>query len=287
MDGKQSRELTQILNAIEEGGFGKDELVQRLNALVDRELSQTDRPADMELTQACQDILYRLHHQGAVYMSNRTASLAKTRKKLRKPRFSLPSVSPVTRVAAILIILLGGSILFDVYISGDRLIGRYTPDEQQYIVEGIDINSIMTAEGDAHETVTPSSISTSSLSEALSVLDQAIAIPTWLPTGWEPHEYNAIVTSDLSLFRAKYKKTGEDEYIKYTVNIYPDADIARASIEQDMNGDTHMIGDQQVYITTNLGSVIALWLSDHTFYTVSGPISDHEIQQIVTSILGS
>ena len=57
MDGKQSLELTQILNAIEEGGYGKDELVQRLNDLIDRELFRTEHGAEMNVMDGCQDLV--------------------------------------------------------------------------------------------------------------------------------------------------------------------------------------------------------------------------------------
>lgn len=167
MDGKWSPELTQILNAIEEGGFGKDELVQRLNALVDRELSQTDRSADMELVQACQDILYRLHHQGEEYVSNRAVSSAKAQSKLHKPRFSLPSFSPAVRVAAILIVLFGGGLLFDLFISGDYLFGMPTPDEQQYIIAGTEVDSIVAQEVEAEQNMGMKILSTISWEAAI------------------------------------------------------------------------------------------------------------------------
>ena len=236
MDGKQSRELTQILNAIEEGGFGKDELVQRLNALVDRELSQTDRPADMELTQACQDILYRLHHQGAVYMSNRTASLAKTRKKLRKPRFSLPSVSPVTRVAAVLLILFGGGLLFDLFISGDYLFGMPTPDEQQYIIAGTEVDGIVAQEVEAEQNAGMKILSTSSWEAAIDAYGSAPPIPEWLPEGWDPLDYYVVVSKRAARLNIQYKKSDEREYIKYSITRYIDAESAQKEIEQNTTG---------------------------------------------------
>lgn len=220
MDGKQSRELTQILNAIEEGGFGKDELVQRLNALVDRELSQTDRPADMELTQACQDILYRLHHKGAVYMSNRTASLAKTRKKLRKPRFSIPSISPAARVVAVLLILFGGGLLFDLFISGDYLFGMPTPDEQQYIITGTEVDGIVAQEVEAEQNAGMKILSTSSWEAAIDAYGSAPPIPEWLPEGWDPLDYYVVVSKRAARLNIQYKKSDEREYIKYSITRY-------------------------------------------------------------------
>ena len=284
MDGKQSRELTQILNAIEEGGFGKDELVQRLNALVDRELSQTDRPADMELTQACQDILYRLHHQGAVYMSNRTASLATARKKLRKQRFSIPSISPAARVAAVLLILFGGGLLFDLFISGDYLFGMPTPDEQQYIIAGTEVDGIVAQEVEAEQNAGMKILSTSSWEAAIDAYGSAPPIPEWLPEGWDPLDYYVVVSKRAARLNIQYKKSDEREYIKYSITRYIDAESAQKEFEQNSTGLKLQINGNSVYLSVNTGSCVAVWLVNNTCYSVTGPISENDISQIIESI---
>lgn len=284
MDGKQSRELTQILNAIEEGGFGKDELVQRLNALVDRELSHTDRPADMELTQACQDILYRLHHQGAVYMSNRTASLATARKKLRKQRFSVPSISPAARVAAVLLILFGGGLLFDLFISGDYLFGMPTPDEQQYIIAGTEVDGIVAQEVEAEQNAGMKILSTSSWEAAIDAYGSAPPIPEWLPEGWDPLDYYVVVSKRAARLNIQYKKSDEREYIKYSITRYIDAESAQKEFEQNSTGLKLQINGNSVYLSVNTGSCVAVWLVNNTCYSVTGPISENDISQIIESI---
>lgn len=284
MDGKWSPELTQILNAIEKGGFGKDELVQRLHALVDRELSQSDRPADMELVQACQDILYRLHHQEEAYASNYTASLAKTRKRLRKPRFSLPSFSPATRVAAILIVLFGGGLLFDLFISGDHLFGAPTPDEQQYIVEGTDIDSIVAQEVEAEQNMGMQILSTSSWEAAIEAYGSIPSIPVWLPEGWRPLDYYVVVSKRAARFEVQYSKSSEEEFIKYSIESYHNVDSAQMAFEQSQTGEKHSIKGQSVYISINTGSCVAVWLTGNTCYSVTGPVSESDMCKIVESI---
>ena len=284
MDGNWSPKLTQILNAIEEGGFGKDELVQRLNALVDRELSQTDRPADMELIQACQDILYRLHHQGTVYMSNRAASLATARKKLRKQRFSIPSISPAARVAAVLLILFGGGLLFDLFISGDYLFGMPTPDEQQYIIAGTEVDGIVAQEVEAEQNAGMKILSTSSWEAAIDAYGSAPPVPEWLPEGWDPLDYYVVVSKRAARLNIQYKKSDEREYIKYSITRYIDAESAQKEFEQNSTGLKLQINGNSVYLTVNTGSCVAVWLVNNTCYSVTGPISENDISQIIESI---
>lgn len=284
MDGKQSRELTQILNAIEEGGFGKDELVQRLNALVDHELSQTERSADMELVQACQDILYRLHHQGETYVSNCAASLARTRKKLRKPQFSLSSITPAARFAAVLLILFGGGLLFDLFISGDYLFGTPTPDEQQYIIAGTEVDSIVTQEVEAEQNMEIKILSTSSWVAAIDAYCSAPPIPEWLPEGWDPLDYYVVISKRADRFEVQYSKLGAEEYVKYSIENYHNVESAQMAFEQNQTGSKHTINGQSVYISINTGSCVAVWLTDSTCYSVTGPVSESDMCQIVESI---
>lgn len=284
MDGKQSRELTQILNAIEEGGFGKDEMVQRLNALVDRELSQADQPADMELVQACQDILYRLHHQGEAYVSDCATNLAKAQKKLHKPRLSLPSFSPAARIAAILVILFSGGLLFDLFISGDYLFGLPSPDDQQYIVAGTDIDSIVAQEVEAEQNMGMQILSTESMDEAIEVYGSSPAVPGWLPNGWRTLDYYVVVSKRAARFDVQYEHPTEREYIKYGITKYNDAESAQKEFEQNRTGTVRTIDGNKVYLSINTGSCVAVWLNGNECYSVTGPITESDIVQIIESI---
>lgn len=284
MDGNRSPELTQILNAIEEGGFGKDELVQRLHALVDRELSHTDQPADMELVKACQDILYRLHHQGEEYESAYAANLAKAQKKLHKPRLSLPSFSPAARIAAILVVLFGGGLLFDLFISGDYLFGLPSPDDQQYIVAGTDIDSIVAQEVEAEQNMGMQILSTESMDEAIEVYGSSPAVPGWLPDGWQTLDYYVVVSKRASRFEVQYSKKQVQEYIKYSIADYHDVESAQMAFEQNRTGSKYIINGQSVYITINTGSCVAVWMTENTCYSVTGPVSESDMYHIIDSI---
>lgn len=284
MDGNRSPELTQILNAIEEGGFGKDELVQRLHALVDRELSHTDQPADMELVKACQDILYRLHHQGEEYVSAYAANLAKAQKKLHKPKLSLPSFNPAARIAAILVVLFGGGLLFDLFVSGDYLFGLPSPDDQQYIVAGTDIDSIVAQEVEAEQNMGMQILSTESMDEAIEVYGSSPAVPGWLPDGWQTLDYYVVVSKRASRFEVQYEHPNEREYIKYGITKYNDAESAQKEFEQNRTGVMRSINGNKVYISVNTGSCVAVWLNNTVCYSVTGPVTESDIFQIIESI---
>lgn len=283
MDGKQSPELTQILNAIKEGGYGKDELVQRLHALVDRELLQNDRPADMELVNACQDILYRLHHGGNTYSSNRTEAFAKAKAKRHNPWYAINRFPSFVRVAAVLIIMCTSVLLYDVLISGERLEGNSTPDEQQYIVSGNVVDGV-TQTGNAATERKPGVTSTTDLAEAAKAFGYLPALPSWLPDGWNVHDYFVVVSSHTSSFRVQYSHEDSDTQVKYSIIEYESAASAQAVIEQDNSGISSIINNHSVYITENMDSSVAMWITDRICHTINGPLSIDELVKVVSSI---
>jgi len=287
MDGNWSPELTQILNAIKDGGFERDELVQHLNALVDRELSQNDHPADMVLVEACQDMLYRLHHHGEVYTSHCADSLAKAKAKAK--RHSHKSVTfpfrPVIRVVAVFVLLVITCMGYDLIFRGKRLSAVSTPDEQQYVVDGNKNEGLLIVESNADSNLKPRTVSTTELDEAIEVLGYTPKLPTWLPDGWYACDYFVVVSKQTTTFRAQYCCDGINDYIKYIRTSYHDADIAQARIEQDKAGTVYSVNGNNVYVTQNIDSTVATWLSNSTCYTVLGPISETELMHIVESIL--
>ena len=83
MDGNEAQ-LAKIKDAIKKGELTKEIIERRLNAAIDAELRKTDSPADMELINACQDLLWEINMHGEPYHSNQQQSLAALREKLAK-----------------------------------------------------------------------------------------------------------------------------------------------------------------------------------------------------------
>lgn len=284
MDGKLSPELTQILNAIKEGGYGKDELVRRLHALVDRELLQNDRPADMELVNACQDILYRLHHGGNTYSSNRTEAFAKAKAKRHNPWYAINRFPSFVRVAAVLIIMCTSVLLYDVLISGERLEGNSTPDEQQYIVSGNVVDGV-TQTGNAATERKPGVTSTTDLAEAAKAFGYLPTLPTWLPDGWNVHDYLVLISNHTSTFQVQYRHEMHSMILRLSIVEYENIESAQTVLEQNEHGYSVDLAGTKVYITENIDSIVAMWLSDNVCHTFAGPISVDELLRITESTL--
>ncbi|MBE5786073.1 MAG: DUF4367 domain-containing protein [Clostridiales bacterium] len=285
MDGKQSPELAQILKAIKEGGYGKDEWIRRLNALVDRELLQMDRPADMELVRACQDMLYRLHHDGTAYESNHTEAIKKAKAKLRSPWHEMNRFHPLIRVAAVLIFMTIGFLFYDLLICREPLDSISTPDEQQFIVNGNTTENEVTPHGSADGERQPGTIITTDLTEAVTAFGYHPALPTWLPEGWEVDNYAVITSNHASDFYVQYTNDTLSMKMRLKIVEYERKEIAQSVIEQNNHGYSINLSGTKIYVTENIDSTVAMWLTDHLCYSLSGPLPVNEIINIAESIL--
>lgn len=122
------------------------------------------------------------------------------------------------------------------------------------------------------------------MNAVVSTLGYVPDIPTWLPIGWEPADYYATASDHGSSFRIKYQNNAKDKYIKYSINRYSDINNAQVIFEQSKNGDACLISSNEVYITDNLDSKIAVWISNAACYSLSGPITTDELISIIESI---
>ena len=63
MNGEQSA-LLEILNAIEYGNLSTEETRRRLEELIDNEINKTNAPANMEIVDECEKLLWDLYKIG-------------------------------------------------------------------------------------------------------------------------------------------------------------------------------------------------------------------------------
>ena len=122
------------------------------------------------------------------------------------------------------------------------------------------------------------------LKEAIEQADFDIRIPTWLPEGWNPEQFNLVVSKALSRFSIAYHNEKNDMLIRYISINYKQPDEAMTSIEQDENGEYYHWDGKEVYVTTNVDRTVGIWLLGTQRFRVSGPITNQELKRIIESI---
>ena len=284
MDGNLSPEQAKILKAIKDGDLRKEDIEKGLLAISDAEMSQKDRSANMELVNAGHDLLHRMNYSDTKYVSRKTKSLAHAQEKLAKRKIRREILRQAIRIASVVLIVIAGGICYDLIVNRETLIAKPTTDEQQYEVTGSVVEGQFISDVQADEAGYYTVIGTSEMNAVVSTLGYVPDIPTWLPIGWEPADYYATASDHGSSFRIKYQNNAKDKYIKYSINRYSDINNAQVIFEQSKNGDACLISSNEVYITDNLDSKIAVWISNAACYSLSGPITTDELISIIESI---
>ena len=281
MDGKSTPMEIQIQEAIDSGTLTPDKLEGGLIALIQEEMSQNERPANMELVNACEDLLFRIHNHE--YISNKTESLAKAKAKLAQlSRKTKTSVFPL-RVAALVVLIFCGSLIAEALIREERLTDHSTLDEQQLIISGEVVegpyDSVL-ADGKSFLVARD----TPEWQEAVDTLGYIPNVPTWLPEGWKLQEYYASTSRYVSVFRIQYEHAGYENLIKYSESCYADVEMAITTFEQNNDGEEYQWNGMPVYISSNTDELIAVWIEEKICYSLSGPLTLDEIELVINSI---
>lgn len=284
MDGNTSPMEAKIMQAIKSGELSKEKIEGGLQALIDTEVHQTERPANMELVESCLTLLSRLNNPGEPYISNKEESLANAKEKLIRYTKRRVALRNSLRVAAAVIVLTIGGFGIDALIRHESLTARPTVDEQQYQIKGTVTEGALIQKGQADSSGQINVINGDGLEDAINVLGYHPDVPTWIPEGWAFLDYYASASQFASIFRLNYQQESEENLIKFSASRYKDVSSAQAAFEQSKNGEVYKWNNQTVYVAKNLENTVAVWLSDVTCYSLSGPLDDEEIRLIIESI---
>lgn len=87
MGGQKKTSIMQILELIEYGSIPQNEAVHRLEALLQTEIERKDRAADMELVEACEELLWQIGTQGRLkFEDKRKENQAALMRRLERKR---------------------------------------------------------------------------------------------------------------------------------------------------------------------------------------------------------
>ena len=112
MDGQKKASIIRILELIEYGNITQDEAVHRLDALLQSEIDLKDRTADMELVEACEELLWQIGTQGRLEFEDKSkenqAALMRRLERKRRRTAALRVGTRATAVVAAILVLAGG-----------------------------------------------------------------------------------------------------------------------------------------------------------------------------------
>ena len=283
MHGDTRLSTAKILNAINYGTLSQEETVRRLEELVRLELEKGGEESDVELITQAEDLLQEMLAKDAQPIESREAetkaavlrriAVEKKRQHIRKAALKVASVA-----AAFMVLLIGDGILNRGWFK------KYsTPDGQQYVVQGQEIDPGIISEGVADNEPRTGELTTTNLDEAIKFLGFEPDLPTWMPEGWKLTNYEVGVVTDETIIKATY--VNADDIIVFIQKKYTDLDNAYASFEQNAEGHVITIGNTEVYYSENINRVRYNWKKENDVFSLSGNLTNEDANQIILSSL--
>ena len=285
MNGEQSA-LLEILNAIEHGNLSTEETRRRLEELIDNEINKTDVPANMEIVDECEKLLWALNTKGKLpFISNLESNKQSILKRINRS-FNIRQVTKFTfQVASLAAIIFISVIGFDILFRKEWTIDYSTPDEQQYIIQGQTYDPNIVDSASATEDQKEKSLSTTNYSNVIHFLGFDPLIDNHISSEWVAEKYACFVSYSNSTFRAYYKS--ERGEIRLIIDYFDDIGDIKTFIEQNNDGCQSQIRNYNVYYTTNNGTTVATWTSENKIYKIaSDSLSSEEVLLFIKTFYG-
>ena len=285
MDGDASRMIAEIKTAIENGILTRDEMERRLEAAIAAEIAKDDSTLNAEMIRVCTSMLWQLRTHGKEpFVDDTQEALVRFKKRVAVREKKTRQRRVVIRVAAATVAIFLMGIGIEAFVNRGWLEGAQSPDEQQYVISGQEIDPGLIGESQADNAGQSQTITTTDLNEAVSVLGYTPPMPTWLPDGWAVENYYANHIGNITSFGIRYQRAPDEDLLRFSITTYSDVESAIYEFEQGKTGIETQCNGWTVYISENTDAPMAVWREDTACYSITGPISKDELLQIIQSI---
>ncbi len=275
--------LDAIKESIVQGWLTPDEMKKRLREAIEVQEAKPEGESDTDLIVMCSRVLYELE-TGEVYKANEGDQLLKLHEKLSAVEKSATVLRPVKRATVMLAAMIALLIGIELFLPHGWLYGIPSVDEQQYVIQGVELNSGTIAEGKANAQNSYKEIRTVNFSDAISVLGYTPSTPSYQPDGWHVQSYYVRVTDKMTRFSVSYESNDTAYLLKYEERGYQEPERARIELEQNGMGSVMNIAGKEVYLLVNTNDPACVWLKDLTYFTIYGPVSVEEQIKMIESI---
>ena len=284
MAGNRNPQVEKILSVIEYGTLSVEETRRRVEALIDAETEKEDEPADMELIDACEDLLWELGTNGSIPFDSRMeTNRAAVHARLRSR--PIRSGHPVVRTAAMVAALFAFALIGESVFHREWLEARSTPDQQQFVLQGYEIDPGIVGRSIAeHSEAEP--LSTTDWSAVEDYLGFAPFLLKMDREEWNTEVYYASVSPIYVKLTAIYQRAqDETQRMLYTTYCFQNMKDAYAAFEQNCEGKPIEILGRQAYVSENMGNTSVFYYENNCTYRVVGNIEYDELLRFAEEMM--
>lgn len=288
MDGQKKASIIQILGLIEYGNITQNEAVHRLEAVLQSEMEQKDRAADMELVEACEELLWQIGTQGRLkFEDKRKENQAVLMRRLERRRKRVAALHIGMRTTAVVAAILVLAVVGDRILNREWLSGNSTDDGQQYAIQGQSIDPGLVEEGVATgDDNIADSLTTTDWGAVVAFLGTEPTIPCYLPEGWRVGQYHAVKFDDELILNTSYtNETDSTAVMIFLWDHYFSVEAANLALEQNKDGEMMEIGGVRVYLSSNMEKNRFVWIDGMTVCSLTTTCDVKEAEAVAFSFL--
>lgn len=278
----------ELLESLKTQGLSQQEMLNRLDAIVDAESARPEGKRDRELIQACIDLQWFLT-TGEHYTSEKEVARLKLDSALHKREkqtanghgHSAKVLAAVFCLVAVVIVLpiAGQTLLSCKWIEGQTVDGG-----EVYRLNGNEVDPGMMKEVIAENSDDDISIITSDREMIAQIPGIGEIMLNYIPEGWENGEYKYSRMDGTQFYAETYYSKQNQKDIRYRSVSFENMDSVSNEIQQDAAGIEKRINEVNVYFTNNNEVAVATWNIDLSNYTLFAPVSEEEMQKMIESI---
>ena len=286
MGGQKKTSIIRILELIEYGSIPQNEAVHRLEALLQSEIERKDKAADMELVEACEELLWQIGTQGRLkFEDKRKENQAALMRRLERKRRRAVALRVVTRATAVVAAILVLAVLGDGILNREWLSGNSTDDGQQYAIQGQSIDPGLVEEGIATgDDDTADSLTTTDWRAVVAFLGMEPALPAHLPEGWRIGHYHAIRFDDEQILTISYiNEADPTATMKFLWDHYFSVEAANLALEQNKDGELMEIGGIRVYGSSNMEKNRFVWIDGMTVCSLTTTCDAKDAEALIST----
>lgn len=278
----------ELLESLKTQGLSQQEMLNRLDAIIDAESARPEGKRDRELIQACIDLQWFLT-TGEHYTSEKEVARLKLDSALHKRekqtanghRHSAKVLAAVFCLVAVVIVLpiAGQTLLSRKWIEGQTVDGG-----EVYRLNGNEVDPGMMKEAIAENSDDDISIITSDREMIAQIPGVREIMLNYIPKGWKNGEYKYSRMDGTQFYAETYYSKQNQKDIRYRSVSFENMDSVSNEIQQDAAGIEKRINEVNVYFTNNNEVAVATWNIDLSNYTLFAPVSEEEMQKMIESI---
>ena len=286
MGGQKKTSIIRILELIEYGSIPQNEAVHRLEALLQSEIERKDKAADMELVEACEELLWQIGTQGRLkFEDKRKENQAALMRRLERKRRRTAALRMGTRAAAAFAVILVLAVLGDGILKREWLSGNSTEDEQQYAIQGQSIDPGLVEEGvAAGDDNIADRLITTDWESVVAFLGTEPLRPDHLPEGWRVGHYHAIRFDDEQILTISYiNEADPTATMTFLRDHYFSVEAANLALEQNKDGELMEIGGIRVYRSSNMEKNRFVWIDGMTVCSLTTTCNAKDAEAVVST----